>query len=194
MGVELLLALRVMLERAHPAAIGHAHHQRNLEAPLGALAEARHVVLDLVEALEGEAGELDLADRAQPVQRHPHRGAHDGGLGQRAVDHAPRSELPLEVVGDAEHAAIHSHVLAQDEDVGIPLHFLLERHVERLHHIELGHGRPDSRLVVRWPRMGTEGGGAAPSAPGADAGAAAAARSRAATSARWASTWSGGAP
>ena len=102
-----------MLERAHPAAVRHAHHQRDLEAPLRALAEARDVILDLVEALEGEAGELDLADGAQPVQCHAHRGADDGGLGQGTVDHALRAELPLQVVGDAKHAAVHAHVLTR---------------------------------------------------------------------------------
>src|SRR5262245_60705962 len=61
-GVELLLGLRVVLERAHAAAVGHADHHLAMEAALAARPVARGVILDLVEALEGEAGELDLAD------------------------------------------------------------------------------------------------------------------------------------
>src|SRR5437764_776488 len=82
----LLLGLAVVLQRAHAAPVGHADDHRHVEAALGAVAVARGVVLDLVEALEGEAGELDLAHGLEPVEGHPDRRTDDAGLGQRAVD------------------------------------------------------------------------------------------------------------
>src|SRR5262249_36066073 len=177
--VVLLLALRVVLERPHAAAIGHAHHHLTVKAPLGALAIARGVVLDLVEALERESRELDLADGLEPVEGHPHRGADDAGLGEGAVDDAIAPERAVQILGDAEDAAIDPHVLADHEHVGIALHLLVERQVQRLPHVQFCH-----RLFTRWPRIG---GGAAgwPSWPAGRS--APAFPTRSASSARWAS-------
>src|SRR5262249_6790064 len=138
--VELLLRLRVVLEGANTAAVRHADHHRDVEAALRAHPVARAVVLDLVEALEREARELDLADGLEPVERHPDRGADDGRLRQRAVDHALRAELALQVVGHAEDAAVDADVFADDEHVAVALHLLEEGLVERLDHVQLGHG------------------------------------------------------
>src|SRR5262249_61017283 len=59
------------------------------------------------------------------------------GLRQRAVDHALGAELALEVVGQAEDAAVDAHVLPEDEDVRVALHLLAEREVEGLDHGQL---------------------------------------------------------
>src|SRR4030095_10244450 len=139
-GVELLLGLGVVLERAHAASVRHADHHRDVEAALRAGAVARAVVLDLVEALKGEAGELDLADRLEAVEGHADRGADDGRLGQRAVDDALGAALPLPVVGHPEDAAVDADVLAQHEHVAVTLHLLEEPEVEGLDHVQLGHG------------------------------------------------------
>ena len=147
-GVELLLGLRVMLERAHPAAVGHADDHGAGEAALRAHAVARGVVLDLVKALEGEARELDLADGLEPVEGHAHRGPHDGCLGQGAVDDALAPEGPLQIVGHPEDAAVHPDVLADDDDVAIPLHLLHEGEVEGLDHVEPGHGQALRAAVI----------------------------------------------
>src|SRR3989454_6314960 len=57
------------------------------------------------------------------------------------------AELSLEVIGDAEDATVHADVLAEDQHVWVALHFLQEREVERLHHVELGDGdRKSTRL------------------------------------------------
>jgi hypothetical protein len=138
------------------------------------------VVLDLVKALEGEPGELDLADRLEPVEGHAHRGADDGGLRERAVHHARAAELAVEILGDPEDAAVHAHVLADHEHVGIALHLLQERQVQRLHHVQLGHER-------RCPLIGGLGGPSSPSGWVASP-------SRAAISARCASSAAGGLP
>jgi hypothetical protein len=134
----------MVLEGPHAAAIGHAHDHLAVETALGALAVAGGVVLDLMEALEGEARELDLADGLEAIERHAHRGADDARLGQRAVDHAVAAEPAMEILGAAEDAAVHPHVLADDEHVRIALHLLEQRQVHRLDHVQFCH-----RLVLR---------------------------------------------
>src|SRR2546426_9018031 len=129
----------MVLERSNTASVGHANHHRDVEASLRAHPVARTVVLDLVEALEGEAGELDLADGLEAVERHADGGADDGRLGERAVDDALGAVRPLQIVGHAEDAAVHADVLAEDEHVPVALHLLEERQVERLDHVQLRH-------------------------------------------------------
>src|SRR3989442_740717 len=159
--VELLLGLRVVLERADATAVGHADHHLAVEASLRSLSVARRMVLDLMEPLEGEAGKLDLADGLEAVERHADRGADDGRLRERAVDHALGAELSLEVIGDAEDATVHADVLAEDQHVGVALHCLQEREVERLDYVELGDGRHVSKLQPGanrgWPASGARG-------------------------------------
>src|SRR5467141_2781632 len=115
-----------MFKSANASPVWHADHHRDVKASLRARPVARAVVLDLVEALEGEARELDLADGLEAVERHADPGADDGRLGERAVDHALRAELALQIVGDAEDAAVHADVLAEDQDVRVALHLLEE--------------------------------------------------------------------
>ena len=97
------------------------------------------MVLDLVEALERESRELDLADGLEAVERHPDGGADDRGLRERAVDDALGAEFTLQIVGHAEDAAVDADVLAQDEHVLVAVHLLEERLVQRLDHVQLGH-------------------------------------------------------
>src|SRR2546422_10305180 len=72
--VELLLGLRVVLERADATAAGHTDHHLAVEASLRALPVARRVVLDLMEALQGAAGKLDRADWLEAGAGHAGRG------------------------------------------------------------------------------------------------------------------------
>src|SRR5204863_7135460 len=111
-----------MLQRAYAAAVGHADDHRHVEAALRAVAVARGMVLDLVEALEGEAGELDLAHRLETVERHADGGPDDPGLREGAVDHPPAAEAPVQVLRHAKDTAIDTHVLADHDDIRIPLH------------------------------------------------------------------------
>src|SRR2546422_7070093 len=170
----------MVLERADPAPVGHADDHLAVEASLRAHAVAGGVVLDLMEALEAEAGELDLADGLEAVERHADRGADDGRFGQRAVDDALAPELAVQVLGDSEDAAVHADVLADDDDVLVALHLLEQRQVEGLDHVQFRH-----RLVLRWPRIGGEG-------CGSPSGGALSLRSRSRISSRWATRWGGG--
>src|SRR2546425_3593743 len=147
----------MVLERADPAPVGHADDHLAVEASLRAHAVAGGVVLDLMEALEAEAGELDLADGLEAVERHADRGADDGRFGQRAVDDALAPELAVQVLGDSEDAAVHADVLADDDDVLVALHLLEQRQVEGLDHVQFRH-----RLVLPWPRIGGGGCGSPP--------------------------------
>src|SRR5437867_4457673 len=103
-----------MFESANASPVWHADHHRDVKASLRAHPVARAVVLDLVEALEGEARELDLAHGLEAVERHPDRGADDRRLREWAVDDALGAECPLQIVGHAKNAAVHADVLAQD--------------------------------------------------------------------------------
>src|SRR5437867_11452913 len=164
-----------MFESANASPVWHADHHRDVKASLRARPVARAVVLDLVEALEGEARELDLADGLEPVEGHPDRRADDGRLGERAVDHPLATKFSMEVLGHAEDAAVAADVLADDDDVLVPLHLLEQRQVQRLDHVQFCH-----RLVFRWPRMGGDGGGSGAAVLSSGL------RSREATSSRWA--------
>ena len=183
-GVELLLRFRVVLQRPHATAERHAHHHLAVEASLRAHAVARRMILDLMKALEGEAGELDLAHGFESVERHSDGGADDGRLRERAVDHALAPERAVQVLRHPEHPAVHTHVLADDHHIGVALHLLAKGQVQRLDHGHLGH-----RLLVCCPRMGGEVGGA-PSGRAALSGAVAA-PSRLASSSRCRARWAG---
>src|SRR5262249_52642018 len=136
-GVVRLLALRVMLEGADAAAVGHADDHLDVVAPAGAGAVAGRVVLDLVEGLEGEAGELDLGDGLEAVDRHADRHPDDRALRQGRVDDPLLAELLEEPLGDAEASLVDADVLAEHHDVVVPLHLLVEREVDRLDHRQL---------------------------------------------------------
>jgi hypothetical protein len=123
-----------MLEGAHTAAVRHPDDHLDVIAPPRPGSVPGGVVLDLMEGLEGEAGELDLRHRLQPVDRHADGHAHDGALGQRRVDDALISELREEAVRHAEHASVDADVLAQHQDVVVALHLLHEGEVDGLDH------------------------------------------------------------
>src|SRR3989442_12364491 len=126
-----------MCERANASPVWHADPHRDVKASPRARPVARAVVLDLVEALEGEARELDLADGLEAVEGHADGGPDDGRFGQRAVDDALGTELPLQIIGHAEEAAVHAYVLAQDGHVSVVFHPLEEAEVGSLDHVEL---------------------------------------------------------
>ena len=66
----------------------------------------------------------------RPGGRRAQRGAHDGRLGDRRVEHAGGSELLVEALGDTEGIAADAHVAAQDDDRGVALHLFAQRLVD----------------------------------------------------------------
>jgi hypothetical protein len=136
-----LRGLAVVLHRADPAAVGDAHHDRQLDLAEGAGVHLGELGDDLVVGREDEAVELDLHHRAVAAQRQADRGADDAGLGQRGVDDAALAEVLVQAVGDAEHTAEAADVLAHDEDLGVVLQRLAQRLVEGLGQWHPGHGQ-----------------------------------------------------
>ena len=134
-------ALGMVLRRVDAGAARRAQHHRAGQPPARAMAHAPGVVEDLVDRGVGEAGELDLRDRLQPLDRHADAHAGDEALGERRVDHALGAEAPGEPQRRAEHAAVHAHVLAEHDDGGIVLHLALEREVDRFDEGDLRHAQ-----------------------------------------------------
>ena len=124
--------LGVVLDRADAAAEGDADGERHGDPALVAVAQLGHLRDDLVEGGIDEAVELDLAHGPVTAHGQPDRGADDAGLGQRRVDDAAVTEVVLQSLGDAEHAAELADVLPHEDDLGVALHGLAQPGVERL--------------------------------------------------------------
>src|SRR5208282_1317937 len=105
-----------------------------------AIPKLRELAHDLVEGGIDEVQELDLGDRLEPVKRHSDRGPNDPGLGERSIDDPVRPELLEESVRRAEHAPVHAHVLAEDEDVRVLAHRVVKSSIDGLNKVQLGHG------------------------------------------------------
>jgi hypothetical protein len=122
----------VVLHGPDPAAERDAHRDRHSEGARGAVVHLRDLAHDLVEPGVDEAVELDLAHRAVTADSQAHRRADDARLGERGVPHPLLTEVLLEPVGDPEHPAQPSHVLAHDHDFGVVLQSLAQTLVEGL--------------------------------------------------------------
>ena len=88
---------------------------------------------DLIDAGIGKAGELDFGDRPKALGGEPYRHAGDRCFRKRRIQHALLAEALEQAFSGAKHAAINSHILAQNENAGIFTHSALERSVDRLH-------------------------------------------------------------
>ena len=118
-------ALAVRGPGPQPAAERGPHRHRHRVA--GAPVVAREHVDDRVERARDEVGELELHDRPQTDERGPGGQTGEPGLGDRGVDHAPRPVLVEEALGHLEGAAELADVLADDEDVRVALHLVVQR-------------------------------------------------------------------
>src|SRR5262245_64954862 len=76
------------LRAADATAEGRADRDLGVEAATGALPVLAELGSDLVEALGGEAQELNLGDGQHPGHRQSERGADDACLRERRVDYA----------------------------------------------------------------------------------------------------------
>src|SRR3972149_10323537 len=124
----------MMLVGADPGAAGKPHHHRKSEVAAGAITNSSHMGNDLIEGRIDEAVELDLGDRSGARHRHPDGYSHYAPLVEGGVDHPVGPITPEETFGDPKHSAGGSHVLAEHDDVGIPVHGLIEGGVDRLGH------------------------------------------------------------
>ena len=125
-----LHALRVAGPGPQPAAEGCPHrHRHRVAGPVVVLGQ--HVD-DRVERAGDEVGELVLDHRPQPDQRGTGGQAGEPGLGDGGVHHPQRPELVQETLGHLEGAAVLADVLADEEDVGITIHLVIQRQTHRL--------------------------------------------------------------
>jgi hypothetical protein len=116
-------------------------------AALAALAVARGVILDLVEAWKAKP-ESWISHTGLSPYSATDRAADDGRLRERAVDDAGAAETPVQVLRHAEDAAVHAHVLADDDDVRVLLHLLEQGQVQGFDHVELRHRAPSALHAV----------------------------------------------
>ena len=124
----------------------HAHHRRAFEMSRRTPAQVRQLVAQLHHRRPDVIEELNLRDRLQPAHRHSQRAPHDARLGNRRVEHAHRSESPLQAGGRLENAALpfHAgqiffapaigHVLAEHDDPLVARHFIRQRGGNNFHH------------------------------------------------------------
>jgi hypothetical protein len=127
----------VKLRRANPAAVRHAHGQRESELPSAPPAVAADVRDQLVETGVREGVVLHLADGLEPGHAEPDRAAEDPGLGERRVEAAVRTEAVAQTGRRAKDAAGAADILAQHHHVGIALELDVEAVVDCLENREL---------------------------------------------------------
>jgi hypothetical protein len=92
----------------------------------GAFHRYRHFggeVDNLVEAAGDEIGELHFRHRPQPHEAGADGRADNGAFGNGRIHDALLAEVLEESRGHFECAAVNADVLAQQEDVGVALHF-----------------------------------------------------------------------
>ena len=97
------------------------------------------MIEDLVYRGVAEAGELDFRNRLQPFDRHAYAHAGDEAFGKRCIDYALCAKTLGEAQRGAEHAAIHTHVLAEHDDRGIVLHLAFQRQIDGFNESDLRH-------------------------------------------------------
>ena len=147
----------VQLRRAHAAAVGHAHRDREPHLPTGPPPVAPDVRDQLVERRIREGVVLHLAHRSPAGHAEPDRGAHDPGLRERRVEAAIRPEPIAQTRCRTEDAAGATDVLAQDHHVRVTPELDVEAVVDRFEERELSHraasGAPRrTRAAVRRAR------------------------------------------
>ena len=128
---EYLGALRVVLDRADPSAVGDTDDDGHADAALGAVVGFRELGRDLVVGGEHEAIKLDLADWPVAAIRETHGGAHDAGLTEGGVHDAQLAKLVEQTLRYAEHAAEPGDVLAHEHDLFVRAHRIADPQVDR---------------------------------------------------------------
>ena len=139
---------------AEAGAVHRAHDQGRGRLAAEHVAELGGLVEDLVEADAEEVDEHQLGHRPQAGGGGARRGADEGALGDRRVEHPVAAELRHQALGDAERSApgvvlagcAHAagDVLAHDDHPRVALHLLAQRLVDRLPVGLLGHRCPRS--------------------------------------------------
>jgi hypothetical protein len=129
------------MERAAREASARGEANRDRHRGAGSVALLGGDGYEVVPRARDEVRELHLRDRAHAHDGGSGAAAHDRGLGERRVDHAPGAELLLESLSDLERTAVDTDVLADHEDALVALHLLTETVGDRLQVRFDGHQR-----------------------------------------------------
>src|SRR5690606_1659143 len=132
--------LGVMLGRVDTAAVRYAQHDGAAHASTGAMAQAAHVIDDLIDRGIQKAHELNFRDRPHALRRHTDAHAGDHVLRERRVLHAFAAEPLEQALGRAKHAAALAYIFAEHDDAFIVGELPRLRHRNRLDHGDFRHG------------------------------------------------------
>src|ERR1700722_7400217 len=127
------------LAAADAAAAGRADGHGREELPGAAVADARQLTADLVEARIDVIRKLNFGDRAQAIDAHADGRGDDAALGDGRVDYPMLAVLALQPLGGAKHAAEITDILAHQHHRWIPLEHDVHRGVQSLNHVHVGH-------------------------------------------------------
>ena len=121
-----------MLGSKARAARGGAHHQRNRMCPTVHIAPHTGLKEDFITRGDDKIGKLEFHHRPQAHRSRTHTGADHHTLGDRRIEHAIRTELLKQPIGDFENPAPDRNVLAVQDHVFIAPHFFSKRIINRL--------------------------------------------------------------
>src|SRR4029077_2459130 len=137
-----LRTLRVGLPAADTAAARGADGHGCGELTRRAVAQPGELAHDLIEARIDVIGKLDFRDRLEAVDPHADGRGDDAAFRNRGVEYAMLAVLPLQSLGDTEHAAEDAHVFAQTDHARIALQHHVHGRVKRLDHVHARHDHP----------------------------------------------------
>src|SRR5213078_2991729 len=116
----------------HGRAARAAEHDGHVVLAGAHLVDLRRVVDDLIDRHQREVEGHELDDRPEPHHRGADPDPGEPHLGDWRVDHAALAEPLEQALGHLVRAVVVADLLAHDEHVGIALHLLAHRLVERL--------------------------------------------------------------
>jgi hypothetical protein len=129
----------VLAAEAQAGARAAAHDHRDGQRAAGEVAGVRRLGDEPVERDADEVDEHHLDDRAVATHRGADGCAEEAGLGDRRIQHALRSELLQEALGDLERPSAAGDVLAETEHLRVCRHLIRERTLDRFADAQLLH-------------------------------------------------------
>jgi hypothetical protein len=97
-----------------------------LKDAVAPVAGSRCFTDELVHGGPDEIGKLDLGDGAHAPECGPESYPHDGCFSQGGIDDPRFAELINEALSRKEYTTALPHVLAHDENLGVPLHLFAQ--------------------------------------------------------------------
>ena len=126
MGKQGLQTLGMLTGVAASRAHGCPEYHRNFYLAAGHVPKLRRLVHHRVQTDGDEIIVHPLHYRPQAPHGGAYRHAGEAGFADGRVNHPVGAELLQKAPGDGKHIAHDAHILAQDDDVFIPDHFLMK--------------------------------------------------------------------